>query len=105
MADDALYHTYQTMRAFGSLGRKGFDNSNTEARIVIESSAGDAAYTGNVGYDQAMFIQNPKDAFTARARDRVERAEEARAPARRERAADDRPRCECARDRCRGTRE
>jgi len=61
VAGDALYHTYQTMRAFGSLGRKGWNGSNAEAKIIIESSAGDAAYTSDVAPDQAMFIQNPKD--------------------------------------------
>jgi Zn-dependent metalloprotease len=35
-AGDALYNTYQTMRAFSTLGRRGWDNRGTEAKVILE---------------------------------------------------------------------
>lgn len=59
-AGDALYHTWQTMRAFATLGRNGWDGAGSEAKIVVESSAGNVGFTDTAG-DQAQFIYNPKD--------------------------------------------
>ena len=48
-AGDALYHTHQTRGAFTTMGRKGWNGSNGEAKIVIDSTL--------VANDQAMFNQ------------------------------------------------
>jgi hypothetical protein len=56
VAGDALYHTFQTMRAFQTMQRNGWDGSGADAKIVIESTF--------VPADQARFIEFQTDPRT-----------------------------------------
>lgn len=59
-AGDALYHTWQTMRAFATLGRDGWNGSGAEARIIVDSTAGNLNGL-DTPVDTAQYIRTPKD--------------------------------------------